>query len=345
MRILSRPTRPRALPIVALVSISLLGACGGGDEAATDDTTTTTTEHTTTTRESTTTAVTGEAPDEIAAVLADGRLVVLDAESGDVERTLLDGIRVDDPIKNGLAVTPDGDDVYVARPGPLDDGPEIVRVPMRGGQPEVIGPGRAPSISPDGSTLAYNDTEVRDMPPPAPFIVLRDLETGDERELRREDERQFHFIVETEWATGGEQLAWVAGEIKTALYVVDAEAEDLDGADLVGPGAGAGDDPAWRAIAPLEDGRMAVVELCCDIPDRERWTVITVDVDTGETEEGLLPQQRVEASDLDSDHSGRHVLVVVDRGVDGGSLMRWSLRDSGAEELETLREDVVVAAW
>lgn len=347
-----RPTRLLALLTAVLVLLLPLTACG--DDGDDGDATTTTTDGTTTTEGTTTTtsAPSGAVPDEVAAVLGDGRLVILDSDSGEIRRTLLEGIEVDDPTKNGIAMSPGGDRVFVVRPeSPQAGGHELVAVPAEGGQPEVVAQGRAPAVSPDGTTLAYVEVEVPEeqRARPEPGIVLRDLDTGDERRLVREQERQFHFIVETEWTADGEELAFIAGEIQTSLYVVDAGAESLDGARRLGP-EDRDEAAAWRATAPFDGERLAVVETCCEIPERERWAVIAVHVDTGRVEGGVLPQQRVEASVMDADETTDHLLLVTDRRPGGGTLLRWSSPQAdepgeGAGELQHVRDGVVVAAW
>lgn len=294
----------------------------------------------------------GVPPERIAAVLGDGRLAMLDTQSGEVETALLHDIDVSDPAKNGITTTPDGDQVFVVRPASgQDERHEIVRVSAEGGEPEVVAQGRAPAVSPDGQTLAYVEQEERELPPPDFVVVFRDLETGQERRLRPE-ENQFHFAVETEWTADGEQLAFVAGEIKTGLYLVDAGAGNLDQAEFLGPEAG-DEDLSWSAVAPFGDQRLAVVETCCDGPDRDVWHVIAVNPQTGDAEGPLLPEERVEALGLDADKSARHLLLV--RSMDGRSgraLLAWSsTQDGGPEgqdgpgELQEVREDVIVAAW
>lgn len=347
----STPQRILFIPITVAV-LSPLAACGEGDGDGGQVSPATTTGATTTVDETTTTTApdTGP-PGQIAAVLGDGRLVVLNGANGEVERTLLEGIDVNDPASNGIALSPDGDDVFVVRPRTGGaGGPEILRVPISGGESEVIGPGRAPSLSPDGTTLAYNDLEQGERPLPVPLIVLRDLETGEERRLRRVHEPQFPFIVETAWTADGDDIAFIAGEIQTALYLLSVEADDLDQARRLGPEA-PGEDTSWVAVAALGDQRLAVAEACCGVPDPERWQVIAVDRETGTVEGTLLSQERVEASRIDADVSTRHLVIVAQLQPGGGRLLRWSpakppaAQPGPAGELQELRDDVVVAAW
>lgn len=343
---------PQRFLFILIAVLSPLAACGESDGDGGEVSPTTTTVATTTADETTTTTApdTGP-PGQIAAVLGDGRLVVLSGANGEVERTLLEGIDVNDPASNGVAVTPDGEGVFVVSPGTGGaGGPEVLRVPISGGEPEVIGPGRAPSVSPDGTTLAYNDVEEGEGPLPVPVIVLRDLETGEERRLRRVEEPQFPFIAEVAWTADGDDIAFIAGEIRTGLYLLSVEADDLDQARLLGPEA-RGDGTKWLAVAAFGDQRLAVAEACCDLPDRERWHVIAVDPETGTVLGTLLSKERVEASRIDADVSTRHLVMVTQLQPGGGRLLRWSPAESAAaqaapaSELQELRDDVVVAAW
>lgn len=355
LRALARLGPP--LAVVALVLLPL-AACGGDDDSATSDTTTTTTtteaDATTTTGGDTTTTTTEPdraAPDTIAAVLGDGSLAVVDAETGEVRERLLDGIDVSDPAKNGIAVAPDGEEIFVVRPA-ADTAVEhdIVRVPVDGSDSEVVVQGRAPAVSPDGATLAYVAVDPDASPgQPDPVIVLRDLQTGDQHELRRMGEPGFPFIADLAWTADGEHVSFVAGEIQTGLYIVRTDADSLDDADRLGPD-NRGEDTSWTAVTPFDDERLAVVETCCGVPDEERWHVIAVHLPSGSVEGTLLPDERVEASVIDSDASTRHFVMVTDLRPGGGTLLRWSSPqgDDGVSTggaLEEVRGDVVVAAW
>lgn len=347
-------------PLLAAIALTIvpLAGCGDDDEASTAEgtsTTTTTTDATTTTTGDTTTTTTtpsGEAPPEqIAAVLADGTLALLDGETGGTRETLLEGIDVSDPAKNGITITPDGDEVFVVRPASdVGEAHEIVRVPVGGGASDVVARGRAPAVSPDGTTLAYVEVESDPSPgQPDPVIVLHDLETGDERRLEREEEPGYHFIVDMGWTSDGTQIAFVSGEIQTGLSIVDADADTLDDARRLGPDA-RGEGTSWTAVTALDDERLAVVETCCGVPGDERWHVVAVHVESGTVEGTVLPEERVEAYRVDSDRSARHFVLVADVRPGGGTLLRWSsptdgTSGTGAAGIRMVRDGVVVAAW
>lgn len=281
--------------------------------------------------------------DVAVAVDADGRVVVLDATSGDEIRELLDGVPVDDPASNDIAVTPDGEDVLVVVPPDEPSGPsEILRIPVDGGEPERLAEGTVPAVDPSGETLAYVAYEEGDDPvgTPEPVLVLRDLDSGEERRLEREE--PFFFIPDVEWTADGDQVVLTAGEIHTGLYAIDREATTLDDARRLGPDLEQGDGEAsWGPIAALGDGQLAVVERCCGVPSEERWHVMAVDTSDGTTGDDLLPGERAEATHLDSDAAATRLLLVAGGGPDGGQLERWD----GQGDTEQLADGVIVAAW
>lgn len=335
----------RTIRIISLLAATLLmlAACGNDDETTTA---TTTSEPTTTSEATTTTAGPSDEgiPDEIVAITANGHAVVLDATDGDEVRTLLTDMPVE-PASNDVAVTPDGETAYIARPGQGTAPTEIVAVPTAGGEPEVVTEGFAPSVSPDGSTLAYVGLEPVEGPqPPVPAIVLRDLETGEERRLARNQEPEFTYIADTAWALDGATLAFVAGEIHTGLYALDTvAAADLDASRRLGPTARSGDrgEASWRAVTPLDEDRLAVVETCCDVGERERWLVLAVNIAQAEAEGGILPTERTEASRLDADPGADAILLVTDVTPEGGTLLTWP----GQGEPNRVSSGVIAAAW
>lgn len=287
----------------------------------------------------------GHETDDVAVVVdADGRVVVLDASTGEEVRELLDDVRVDDPASNDIAVSPDGSDVYVVVPPEEPPGSSsLVVVPTSGGEPQTIAEGAVPAVSPEGGTLAYVAFEVPEDSPvdlPDPVLVLRDLDSGEEMRLSREE--PFHFIPDVEWTADGAQVVFTAGEIHTGLYVIDRDAASLDEARRLGPEVDdTGGTTSWGPVAAYGEEQLAVVETCCDVPREERYGVITVDVADGAAQGDLLPEERVEATHLDSDAEAAALLIVVGGGPDGGELLRWDGDGSG----EPLAERIIVAAW
>ena len=278
---------------------------------------------------------TPDEPNAIAAVTAGGDVVLMDPESGEQIDQVLGGISTDDPAKNGIAISPDGQTIFVVRPAQELSENEIVRVDRESGESEVLANGGAPAVSPDGQTLAY--TVVENGLQPTPAIVVHDLESGDERVLRSEGADTFVFISELTWWADGSELAFMAGEIQTGIHVVDADAASLDAARRVGP---VDLDHSWRSSAVVEDDRLAVVAVAGDPVQRELWTVQVVDRD-GTVVEEPLPVERIEAAGVAS-RPGESGLAVIDgTGPDGGTLMLWD----GGDQLTALMEGVVAVAW
>lgn len=338
----------RTLPTAAslAVMVTMFVACdgtGNGDGNGDGDVEpgAATTSTTTTSEPPRTTTTAGPEPGAIAvAVDADGLVVALDPSTGQTVRVLLDGLNVDDPAEVDVTVTPDGTTAYVTVPGQEPEAPTtIARVSTAGGDRDDVAEGFAPAVSPDGTTLTYVVTE--GARPPEPVLVLRDLATGDERRLARDEQEPFHFIPDVAWTGDGAQVAFTAGEIQTGLYVVDASAASLDAARRLGPVA-RGEGASWGPVTPLDPDRLAVVEQCCDLPASERWLVLAVDVAEAEAEGGLLPGERTEATHVDSDPSGTRLLLVVRGGPQGGPLLRW---DGGTQEPEPITDGVIAAAW
>lgn len=287
----------------------------------------------------------GETEDVAVVVDADGRVVLIDAATGEEIRELLDDVAVHDPASNDIAVSPDRSEVFVVAPPDEPSGDSrIMRVPVDGGEPEEIAQGTVPAVSPDGRTLAYVVVEASgegpELPQAEPVLVLRDLDSGEETRLSREE--PFFFIPDVEWTADGTQVVFTAGEIHTGLYAVDHDAENLDDARRLGPDLEEDetDETSWGPVAAFGPDRLAVVEVCCDLPREERWHVIGVDAADGSVQGQLVPEKRVEATHIDSDADG-DLLIVVDGGPTGGQLLRWD----GEGDLEEITDRVIVAAW
>lgn len=285
----------------------------------------------------------GDDAEDIAVVVdADGRVLVIDTTTGEEVRELLGDVAVDDPASNDIAMSPDRTEVFVVVPPDEPPGDSrIMRVPVDGGEPDEIAQGTVPAVSPDASTLAYVDIETSPEPARAePVLVLRDLDSGEETRLTREE--PFFFIPDVEWTTDGTQVVFTAGEIHTGLYAIDRDAETLDDARRLGPDLEQEPDgTSWGPVAAFGEDQLAVVAVCCDLPREERWHVIGVDPADGSTQGALLPGERVEGTHLDSDADAQNLLLVIKGGPDGGQLLRWD----GEGDAEPIHDDVIVAAW
>lgn len=279
-------------------------------------------------------------------------LVELDPTTGGELR------RIEAPVGEGwvqLSVTPDGGAVFHEE---LWTGcaTRLWRTPLDGGEPELVGPGLVPRVSPDGSTLAYVGY--------APCfhddhrLVLRDLASGDEQvwPLSQPDD-ELARITHLSWSPGGRRVAVEVGyaarrdasveaPTRYAIHLVDTGdgPQPIDESPLVVP-----DDHtiAWRLPTFAGDaGSLLVVELCCDIglgggppeDDAETFRLQEVRIDGG----GLTTL--VESTDpitfLASDGRGDRVLYVTN---DVRDPRLWRLVEG--ESIPVDAADVRFAAW
>lgn len=354
----NRRKRNMAIGAIAAVLVLLLGVLGAvlladddedGEGVTSGDTTTTEEDEggTTTARPTTTMRPGGGSgePDELlVAVDSGGRVVVMDSNDGDVERVLLEDVRVDDPAKNSITVTSDRATAYLTRPSTAGaTEPDIVGVRTNGeSEPEVLTTGYAPAVSPDGEQLAYVDVaEPTGALLPDPAIVVRDLATGEEHTMARDQQPAFAFISDLAWTADGQWLAFIAGEVETGAWLTSPDAASLDGARRLGPDEQAREEgTAWRAVSAYGDG-LAIAEYCCDTGEPERALVILVSIEPAAVEGGLLPDERVEVFRMDSAADAQQLLYVADGGPQGGELFRWT---EGSEP-HRLADGIIVAAW
>jgi hypothetical protein len=174
---------------------------------------------------------------------------------------------------------------------------------------------------------------------PEPVIVIHDLAgTSEDRRLRGIDAQTTPvFIADLAWTTDGSRLAYVAGEIQTGAYLLNAaEANDLGDAMRLGP-TSREEGSSWYDIAAFEDG-LAVAERCCDVPS-ERHVVLLLSLDPLTVEGPLLPHP-TGVSHLSA--AGDSTLVYIgELGRDlAGTLYRW---EAGSNAAEMIADGYVVA--
>jgi hypothetical protein len=227
-----------------------------------------------------------ELPAPVVAIDEDGLLVRLDPEDGETALTSIPFIT-----DAQLSVTADGTRGYVS--GPEGDGStcqgRIMRAELDGADPNpttVIEGGLEGAVSPDGTKLAYVALEPRtgDVPIPAcqQALVVRDLETGEERAWRDEGvpggegPGPYAAARTLRWSPGGESLAFqwsYEGDLPYVLRLddgggcawtgqVQACGDVLEGYPVETPD-GPGDH--WSLVGWDDDG--LVVRSQCSVPD------------------------------------------------------------------------------
>ncbi|PSO51635.1 MAG: hypothetical protein BRC31_06390 [Actinobacteria bacterium QS_5_72_10] len=247
------------------------------------------------------------AEESAVALTANGQVAVVDTTTGKPLRQLM-SVPTDDPAKNDLAVTPDRRTAFVTRPGSAGQPTDIARVPVSGGEPEVVATdASSPAVSPDGETLAYIVHRYPHPGDPDPRIVLRDLSSG--QRVMLDSGGDWHYVSELAWTADGERLAFVSGEVLTGVATIDADATSM-------------------------------VDRCCDLAQPRQWRVLHAGLD-GAIHGTLIADGRLEASRVTSNADGSALLAVVDGGPDGGQLVRWN----GAGQAHTVTGDVIEAAW
>jgi hypothetical protein len=158
----------------------------------------------------------GSGRPRIVAVTTGGALELLDPVTGMASAILAPD---EDAIGDEVAVSPGGSTVYFAvRHGCTDD---IESIPVTGGTPEVITTGVLPSISPDGTELAFVREPVSSGPvsvsygcasasPGAYTVVIRNLATRAERTYSSADDLALP-VSHLSWAPDGKSLLISAG--------------------------------------------------------------------------------------------------------------------------------------
>lgn len=266
---------------------------------------------------STTMSETPALPAEAVGVDRDGELVVFGVPSGDVVRTLYDGGLGDGaPLIDAVDVDSEGSWVYFST---VDHGGELFRVPLEGGDVELLGPGSSPQVSNDGRYLAYSGPR-QSLPA---TIVVRELSTGEERRwsVDSDDPDFFHYngrISDITWSPDDTRLAYVSAYEGSEVRVLDLDAGSLSASEPIDRIT---THPAW-----LSDTELLGVRECCYPFERDQLepvVIIVVDTATGATTE-LGEVVGVWALDVTADR--RHALVG-STGVDVSELSLHTVED------------------
>jgi hypothetical protein len=243
-------------------------------------------------------------------------LVMVETASGKVRRTLADlgdfpedGTEEDKtfwPYIDGVTITPDGRTVYYST-GPEPVVGHLYRVAADGGEPEDMGDGDSPQVSPDGKLLAWRNAPIR-------AIAIRDLVTGETREL--EPAGSFdEYPGALAWAPNSRHLAFEArtagpSDVDNAarIRVIDAvAARSIDESRILAAESGRSLHlHGFRAF----DGLLGVVEAAPEGDGGERFTVRDPD---GGAVRGTLDLPFTATAGV-YDRSGRHQLFVAGDG-------------------------------
>jgi hypothetical protein len=266
-------------------------------------------------------------PDTFVGITNEGDLVLASVADGEVIRTLLDREPFDLALGSS-AFSPDGSWVYVtARAGTND--PRILRVPLAGGEPEVVARGSAPAMSRDGR-LAFSACGVDGC--------------GTEVEVEMSGGSRTRLDVSRFVEEGVGAIAWLPdgrlavsisypGDSGADVRVVDPSSPPEHLLDLPPFGRGRVGD-SWLVLGyHVPTGSVAIHSACCSgyaTDPIESQQVLAVDPDTGEPGAALVSDA---AYGVTLDRTGRFFLVP-ERSEDG-TLTDWFLleRDGGRRPL------------
>lgn len=276
-----------------------------------------------------------EPPATIAAVTADGRVVLLSPDG--TERRELFASRAPAGFDSGVSLAPDAKTVWftTAAEGGARD---VRRVPAAGGTAETVARGAWPDVSPDGRSLAYavgsKDAQRTDT------IVVRDLATTRERRWtleERSDQDPFSVVQDLGWDGSSRRLAFtVVGEEGSHVRLLDTSRAEGSLWDARLPATperrGSG---AWAGLT-RRGAALAVVEYCC-APNFNVWRVLEVDrlFDVVAT----VLETNVPTYAIDYDTQGTQLVYLSREGPSGGVLYRWT------GEATKIAVGIVAADW
>ncbi|MBW3547668.1 MAG: hypothetical protein KY452_05985 [Actinobacteria bacterium] len=296
-------------------------------------------------------ATAAPAADRATLVAADerGRIVELSADDGTQVAVLADGAITGGSV-GSLTVGGDRRTVFFAHHDPLVGLPcdsSVVALGLPDGRTTTVGPGFAPSLSPDGGRLAYVGTDGD--PSGCAYVAhVRDLATGAESTWAVDSGWADHYgLCSLTWEPGASALvAQLCHGADTVLHRVPLEgAGTIGDTTYLGPG-----DPerSWTAAAPgAGAGTVVVAERCClsTSPLEPSHRLVALDVATGEVAAvlGTLPEAIESVAHVGAGPKGDLVLVAfafVDDGSTERQLLRWT-----DGETRLLGRGLVAAAW
>jgi PASTA domain len=272
-------------------------------------------------------------PARVAAVKADGRLLLQSSRDGHELRTLAQGAMTDEP---GLTVDARGVTAYFTRPmanppcaglGASGDVPELVRVALAGGPVEALTPpgvfpvtGFHPIVSPSGQSIAF-------MGAPCGGGLLASFNLSTPNTPAGPvwgGAAPRTIITPLAWSSDSQQILFEAvlrGETEPRLLVTDAMNRGQQATGLWGPGG-------FTAATYRQDVLVIAQQ------DKRRFRVL--EVNAGQVRQ-LFRGKGTSPTSMEFDASGHNVLYVADE-----RLFRWSDGDARPKKLA---DGVVSAAW
>lgn len=281
----------------------------------------------------------------IVAITKEARIVVADGRSGKEVATLVDRSGEIDADREfpleAIALAPNRRDIYFTE---VINGRRhiIQRVPIRGGKVRPVMPTKgsrsrpaaAPSISPDGTKLAFS------FPTMGPAtnhnaIGVLDLDSGEITRWRLDEDEEDFFqvgghIYSSSWSPDGTRIAYYLEYEGPELHVLDVESDQsLSDNDWVEAGY-------LRSVDWVDGDRVVTVKSCC-FPEWKRapGRVVVVDIGTDQVTRKIETSRPAATVTLDQDRERYLVLLK------NGALERTS----GEDHAKKLGTGYTAADW
>jgi hypothetical protein len=262
-------------------------------------------------------------PKILVAITTGGALQALDPATGRPLRTLATGATGDE-----IGLSPDGLTVFYETPAGCAH--QINRVPTAGGTHSVIAPGGLPTVSPDGTLLAYarqpdfsaatTVCQATDTSAAAFSVVVRDLTTGGETSFPLPPDVVSNGlplpIAHLSWAPDSRRLAVSIGggqdNEQWSVSIMDRTRDKYYATSALVPVSG----PArsyYREVAFVPSGDLFVDRECCSgyPPQLTSSVLATVDPATGTTRQQVaIGVTTRDHASLDADGTGHWLLYL-----------------------------------